>query len=101
MKKYLERSFVYEICKEQGIKQTDKILAKYADEIESSKNSSNIMELQMIKKEFEKFNSLEVLAFDKNTNIAFFNSIQLAEEVNVPKGQILHNLEKTNEYFSK
>lgn len=94
-------SFVYEICKEQGIKQTDKTLAKYAEEIESSKNSSNIMELQMIKKEFEKFNSLEVLAFDKNTNIAFFNSIQLAEEVNVPKGQILHNLEKTNEYFSK
>lgn len=54
-----------------------------------------------VQKSFERFTSLEVLAFDKDVNVAFAGSIALAQEAGVDLSEILCSKKDIDNYFMK
>lgn len=94
--------FIYEICKKEGTKYSQKIVENYHKEMEMLNTRLDIKYFHAvleIQKALQKFKTLEEMAFDSNVNKAFVASIDLALEVGVDDRKILKNIEAIDNYF--
>lgn len=94
--------FVYELCKREGTKESQQMIAGYRQEMELLEQQLDIKYQQMmaeVRRALHKFNDLENLAFNENVNIAFSGSVDLALEAGVDKNRILRTEEQINNYF--
>lgn len=94
--------FVYELCKKQGTLKSKRIIEGYHAEMEKLNQQLDIQYLQVvleIQMALQKFKNLEELAFDKDTNIAFRGSVNLAIETGVVDSKILKTKEDIDNYF--
>ena len=94
--------FVYELCKREGTKKSQQMIAGYRQEMEQLERDLDIKYQQVVaevRRALQKFKDLEDLAFNENVNIAFSGSVDLALEAGVDKNRILRTEEQINDYF--
>lgn len=94
--------FAYELCKKHADMKAQKIISGYNTDMAILNKKLDIQYLKVvteIKKAVQKFTDLEKMAFDKDINIAFAGSVELAVEVGVQKNKILKNMNDINAYF--
>lgn len=94
--------FVYELCKKYAYKKEQTIIANYKREIEQLNQQLDIQFLNAvieIKESLRRFADLEKMAFDKNVNVAFTGSVELAMTVGVEKTQVLQSIEDIDTFF--
>ena len=94
--------FVYELCKREGTKRAQQIIADYRQEMDLLERQLDIKYRQVVaevQRALQKFSDLEKLAFNVNVNIAFSGSADLALEAGVDKNRILRTEEQINDYF--
>lgn len=96
--------FVSSICKEYAGQKEQDIIFNYRAKTaqlrkQIEKNYESVV--AEVQKSFERFTSLEVLAFDKDVNVAFAGSIALAQEAGVDLSEILCSKKDIDNYFMK
>jgi hypothetical protein len=94
--------FIYELCKKQGAAQSQKIIEGYNSEMAQLNQQLDIQYLQVvleIQRALQRFDDLEKLAFDENSNVAFNGSIKLGLEVGVDESKLLKNMTQIDNYF--
>lgn len=96
--------FVSSICKEYAGQKEQDIIFNYRAKTaqlrkQIEKNYESVV--AEVQKSFERFTSLEVLAFDKDVNVAFAGSIALAQEAGVDLSEILCTKKDIDNYFMK
>lgn len=94
--------FVYEIGKELATGNQRILIEEYKKEIsalEAKLDKEYQTLIRNINKSFERFESLEKLAFDIDVNIAFNGSISLALEVGVTQNTILKSHQEVCDFF--
>ena len=94
--------FAYEICKKYGSKKSADLIERYQGEMKMLNQQLQLQYIQVIleiHKEFQKFQSLEELAFDANVNKAFLASVELGRFVGVPENALLKNIQEIDDYF--
>lgn len=94
--------FIYELCKKEGTKQSQKIIAGYNQEMSQLNQQLDIQLLQVvveIQRALKHFEDLEKLAFSMDVNIAFKGSVNLAKKLGVNKKQILETKSQIDSYF--
>lgn len=95
-------NFAYQLCKNQGSKSSERIIANYNSEMDQLNQMLHVQLLYVmieVQKSLERFKDLEKLAFDKDVNIAFSGSINLALENGVNESQILKTKDDIDNYF--
>lgn len=93
---------LYDIGKEVCSDNEQKIIEEYCSECFAlnDKFEEKYKEtIKMLNDKFEQFNSITEFAFDKNVNIAFDGSIELARIVGVEDGKILKTKDEIDAYF--
>ncbi len=93
---------IYELCKKEGSKQSQAIIAGYHQEMAELNQQLDIQLLQVIlkiQKALQRFKDLEALAFDEDVNIAFAGSADLAAELGVEESKILRNKAQIDNFF--
>lgn len=96
--------FLYDIVKNQGLEREQNLIAGYHSEIKilDQQLETQYQHLRsMLKKEFERFESLLEFAFNKDVNLAFAGSIELARVSGVPEEDILKTKAEIASYFLK
>ena len=91
-----------ELCKKYAYKKEQTIIANYKREIEQLNQQLDIQFLNAvieIKESLRQFADLEKMAFDKNVNVAFTGSVELAMTVGVEKTQVLQSIEDIDTFF--
>ena len=94
--------YIKDWCNKLGDERSQKIIENYNNEINQLNNLLDLKLLEVIleiQKGIEKYRNLEELAFDKNVNIAFTGSINLAEEIGVSAEKILKTKNDIDDYF--
>lgn len=94
--------FIYELCKKEGARRSQKIIAGYHQEMTQLNQQLDIRLLQVaveIQKALKRFGDLEQLAFSMDVNLAFHGSVNLAKELGVNKEQILETKSQIDNYF--
>lgn len=94
--------FIYELCKKEGTRQSQKNIAAYNQEMAQLNQQLDIQFLQVImelQKALKRFGDLEKLAFSMDVNIAFNGSVNLAKELGVNEKQILETKSQIDNYF--
>jgi len=95
-------NFIYGITQKYCSEKAQKCVIAYQSEVnELNKilDSKYHYFVEYINREFEKYHSVFELAFDKNINIAFENSISLARMSNVEESKILKTVTDIDDYF--
>lgn len=94
--------FIYELCKKEGTKQSNEIIARYNQEMSRLDQQLDIQLLQVImeiREALKKFEDLEKFAFSMDMNQAFNGSVNLAKELGVNDNQILRMKDQIDNYF--
>ncbi len=94
--------FIYELCKKEGTRRSQKIIAGYHQEMTQLDQQLDIRLLQAvveIQKALKRFGDLEHMAFSTDVNLAFHGSVNLAKELGVNKEQILETKTQIDNYF--
>ena len=94
--------FIYELCKKEDSRKSQKIIARYNQEMSQLNQQLDIQLLQVIvklQKILKRFEDLEELAFSMDVNIAFNGSVNLAKELGVNKKQILETKNQIDTFF--
>lgn len=94
--------FMYELCKKEGARKSQQIIAGYNQEMNQLNQQLNIQYLQVvleIQKALQRFTTLEKLAFNEDVNIAFQGSVDLAIEAGVEEKKVLKTIEQIDNYF--
>lgn len=95
-------NYMYEIVKKYCDENTKKCIEKYYTDInELNKNLNDKLKFFVDKLQFEfrRFTTIMELAFDYNVNVAFDNSVILAELVGVNGEKILRNEKDIDDFF--
>ena len=96
--------FMYGIAKDNLSKQEQKLILEFNEGMQKLNEQSDVQYknfIELIKQEFEKFNSVVELAFDLNVNIAFAGSVELAQYVGCSEEKILKDKVAVDEFFLK
>lgn len=94
--------FLYDIAKNQGLKQEQSLIAKYQAEIAAlaeKLDEQYRLLVQKLEADFKRFNSMLDLAFDTDINIAFESSVQFARYNGVPEDRILKSKSDIDAFF--
>lgn len=94
--------FLYKLWRDVDEKETNALIDVHRTEVELLNKQLDEKYLKFIlelKEKFNEFNDIEKLAFDKNVNIAFERSIELAIYIGVPYEKILKNNNERDNYF--
>lgn len=95
-------NFMYGIVQQYCDENTKKCVQRYYDEIKELNEKLNekyLCFIERLEKEFNKFTTIMELAFDKNVNTAFDNSILLAQISGVEENQILKTKTDVDDFF--
>lgn len=94
--------FIYELCKKEGSRQSQEIIAGYQREMLQLNQQLDRKLFQVILEithALKRFSDLEKLAFSTDVNVAFIGSVNLAEELGVNSNQILYSKKQIDNYF--
>ncbi|SCP99775.1 hypothetical protein [Anaerobium acetethylicum] len=94
--------FVFNIIKDNCNQKEYKMISKYYEElcsIRQNNESINSEIVMLIEEKINQFHSMQELAFDQNTNIAFAGSIDLAISLGVENSKIKKSEEEVRNYI--
>jgi hypothetical protein len=94
--------FMYGIAKDSLSKKEQTLIEDFNETIQALNENLDANSLELIeslKHEFDKFESVVELAFDFDVNIAFPNSVSLAQYVGCDDSHILKNKAAVDAYF--
>lgn len=95
--------FMYQIVKDHLSEKEQALIRNYRQSFASLNKMLEQRYQQLIaqlKKEFAKYTSMLELAFDRDVNIAFDNSIALADYIGVAQNKVLRSKTDIDQYFS-
>ena len=94
--------YIKKWCNKLGDERSKKIIENYNNEMNQLNKKLDLQLLEVIleiRKELDKYDDLEKLAFNEDVNIAFKGSINLAKEIGVSSKEILKTKNDIDDYF--
>lgn len=95
--------FYWNICKDFASERECMLADAYRQDMQALNAQLHAQYLELLarlQREFEKFESMQQLAFDEDVNRAFAGSVELALFVGVPEQKILTGAEQIDQFFT-